>query len=95
MATTKRPAYGMDFTKVDAAFQASADTAEGQKLLKGLAKVIDAFAVGPGNGLNKYELRYVLSGLIEQYQQEPIAALGHRKVANFNIWTAVDQPTKL
>lgn len=91
----KKENYGIDFNKVDAAFQATADTTEGQALLKGLSKVIDAFGAGPGKGLNSHELKWLVAGLVDQHDfgTNRTEAVNSRKIGSFTILTAVDQPT--
>ena len=61
-------ANGIDFTKVDAAFQHLADTPEGNAALEQLKKSLDHVGTQVKPHLNNSELHFVLTNLVQQRQ---------------------------
>ena len=58
--------YGIDFKRVDAAFQQLANTDKGAAALEQLRKAHDAIGDAVKPKLNQFELHYLLTNLTEQ-----------------------------
>ena len=93
-------ADGIDFSKVDAAFQQLADTDEGQAALDGLAAALDG-VLAVAADLNDEEQHYVLVHLVNQREDGPATddelfqVPDAKPVARFRILSAVPTDSAL
>ena len=66
--TDVRPDYGIDFTKVDHAFQSLVDSPEGSAALEQLQAALDRIGSAVRPQLNRHEVQYLLVNLVQQRQ---------------------------